>query len=77
MFALNKYLNKLHEIKWKFNPDLQKDYEDLLFVTFEQKNEGYFCIQSILYTYVDILQGLEELNFVVSKVENEIILEIV
>ena len=77
MFALNKYLNKLYEIKWKFNPDMLKDYEDLLFVTFEQKQEGYFVIQSILYTYVDILQGLEELNFVISKVENEIILEIV
>ena len=76
MFGLNKYVTKLHNIKWKFNPDLQKDYEDLLFVTFEEK-QGYFFIQSILYTYVDILQGMEELNFVISKVENEITLEIV
>ena len=77
MFALNKYAEKIYEIKWKFNVDIQKDYEDLLFVEFEQKENGYFYIKNVMYTFVDILVGLETLDFVVSKVKNDIILEII
>ena len=77
MFALNKYLEKLYEIKWKFSADKQKNLEELLFVEFQQKENGYFVINKIIYTAIDILLGLEELDLVITKVKNEIILELV
>ena len=77
MFALNKYLEKLYEVKWKFSADKQKNLEDLLFVEFEQKDDGYFVINKIIYTAIDILVGLEDLDLVISKVKNNITLELI
>ena len=77
MFALNKYLEKLYEVKWKFSADKQKDLEELLFVEFEQKDDGYFVINKIIYTAIDILVGLEDLDLVISKVKNNITLELI
>ena len=77
MFGLNKYVHMLYKIQWKFKPEQQKDLEDLLFVTFKQNEKGYFMIESVSYTYIDILTGLEEVDFVLSKVQNEFIIELV
>ena len=77
MFALNKFANKITEIQWKFDIGKKEDYEKLLFVKFKQNEKGYFTIEHVLYTYIDILMGLEELNFVVCKVKNDVTLEIV
>ena len=77
MFALNSYLDKLYQIQWKFNIEKLEELEELLFVEFKQNDKGYFVIKTIHYSAIDILQGLEEIDFVLSKVQNEIIIELV
>ena len=76
MFALNKYAEKIFDIEWKFNPNIQKYLEETLFVVFEQKENGYFVINDIMYSYIDILQGLETIDFVFTKYKNEYKLEV-
>ena len=75
MFALNNYLDKLYKVKWKFNKDMKNDLEDLLFVTFKTDGD-YFTLDTIKYTVVDLLLGLEELDFKLTKNESEMILQI-
>ena len=75
MFALNKYLEKLYQVKWKFDTDMKDDLEDLLFVTFKTDGE-YFKLDEIKYTVVDLLVGLEELDFELCKIDTEIVLQI-
>ena len=77
MFALNSYLDKLYQIQWKFNIEKLRELEELLFVEFQQNDKGYFVIKTIHYSAIDILQGLEDIDFVLSKVKNEIIVELV
>ena len=76
MFGLQKYLDKLYQIKWYFNETDLKDLESMLFVKFKSEND-YFLLDTILYTYVDILLGLEELEFEFSKKNNDLILKII
>ena len=76
MFGLNKYANKIFEIKWIFNPDKIEDLEKLLMVQFEDRN-SHFVIDEIGYTYIDILNGLEKLDFVLSKNGSEIMIKII
>ena len=76
MFGIGMYLSKIFEIEWKFNPNLQKYLEETLFVTFKQKENGYFVIKDVMYSYVDILQGLENINFVFTKYKNEYKVEV-
>ena len=68
---------KLFELEWKFNPDQQDKYEHLLMVHFKQKDNGYFVIDDILFTTMDILNGLETLNFVFTKYGEIVRIEIV
>lgn len=75
MFALNNYLEKLYQVKWKFDTDIKNDLEDLLFVTFKTDGD-YFKLDTIKYTVVDLLLGLEELDFQLTKNESEMILQI-
>ena len=77
MFGLNKYVEKIYSIQWKFSPKKQKDLEELLFVEFEQNENGYFVIKNILYSYIDILCNLEELSFIFTKYQDSVYLEII
>ena len=75
MFALNQYLQKLYQVKWKFDSDMKNDLEDLLFVTFKNEEE-YFKLESIKYTVVDLLMGLEDLDFKLTKNKNDMMIQI-
>ena len=70
MFGLQKYLNKLYEIKWYFKKSDWSDLESLLFVEFQPK-EDYYVITNVKYTYVDILLALEDMDFTLKKEKNE------
>ena len=76
MFGIGMYLSKIFEIEWKFNPNLQKYLEETLFVEFSQKENGYFVIKNVMYSYVDILQGLENIDFVFTKCDKEYKVEV-
>ena len=67
MFGLNKYIDKLYDIEWKFPTNDKKDLEALLFVEFEQTPNNTHKIKTVKYTYVDVLLGMEELNFKLEK----------
>ena len=70
MFGLPKYVDKLFEIKWFFNKNNWGDLESLLFVEFEPKDD-YYVIKNVKYTYVDILLGLEDMEFTFKKENDE------
>ena len=76
MFGLQKYLDQIYQIKWYFNESDLKDIESILFVKFKSEND-YFLLDTILYTYVDILLGLEEMEFEFSKQNNDLRLKII
>ena len=67
MFGLNKYIDKMYEIEWEFKQSEKQDLEALLFVEFEPTLDKTFKIKTIKYTYVDVLIGLEELDFKFTK----------
>ena len=75
MLQLHSYINKIHKIQWYFNDKDKRDLESLLFVKFEKEND-YYKIKTIEYTYIDILLGIEEMEFEFSKQNNEIKLRI-
>lgn len=66
MFGLQKYLEVVNEIQWFFDKNQWGDLESLLFVEFEKENDHY-KIKKIKYTYVDILLGLEDMDFTFKK----------
>ena len=67
MFGLNKYIDKLYDIEWSFNEKDKSDFESLLFVEFETIGKKTYKIKTVKYTYVDVLLGLEELDFEFKK----------
>ena len=75
MFGFQKYLDKLFTIQWHFDKKNLHDIERILYVKFKQEND-YFLLEEILYTYVDILLGLEEMEFEFLKKNNDFILKI-
>ena len=75
MFGLQKYLDKLYSIQWNFNKNNLHDIEQILYVKFKPEND-YFLLDEILYTYVDILLGLEDIEFEFLKKGNDLILKI-
>ena len=75
MLQLHSYLNKLYDIQWYFNDKGKSDPESLLFVRFEA-NGDHFVIKNVQYTYVDILLGLEGMDFEITKKHNDIKLKI-
>lgn len=76
MFQLQKYAELLFQVHWYFDESQLSDIENLLFVSFEKENDHY-KLKKILYSYVDVLLGMEELNFklIKNKDENKIIIE--
>ena len=77
MFGLTKYLDKIYQIKWYFEPTCLNDMEGLLFCKFTRDEDNdYYTLQSIHYTYVDILFGMEELNFTFSKNNDDYIIRV-
>ena len=76
MFGFHKYLDKLYDVQWIFDEQHKNDLEDLMFVEFEPIQDNKFCVKKIRYTYVDLLLGLEELDFEIKKTQDTITLKI-
>ena len=74
MFGL-QYMTKVYEIKWLIPKDKVEELEDLLFVKFKFEND-YHMIETVAYTVMDIIAGMEEINFNVRKRGSEIVVEI-
>ena len=75
MLQLYSYLDKITEIQWYFNESDLNDLESLLFVKFEKEND-YYTIKEIKYTYIDILCGIEDMSFELTKKNNVIKIKI-
>lgn len=75
MFGLHKYVDRLFKIQWYFDPKQQQTLEDTLFITFKQQND-YFLIESIHYTFIDILLALERMDFELIKQSNDLKIKI-
>ena len=67
MFGLSPYIDKIFEIEWLFPTKDKKDLESLLFVEFDTIGNNKHKIKTVKYTYVDVLLGLEELDFQLIK----------
>jgi hypothetical protein len=67
MFGLQKYTNKIFDINWNF-PDRWKEIlEAEMAVDFKKEND-YFKIINIRYTFVDLLLALENMDFNIKKI---------
>ena len=66
MFGLNAYIDKIYDIKWYVKNHDIGDLEKLLYIDFEAVDD-YYLIKNIRYTFVDILLGLEEVDFTFKK----------
>ena len=76
MFALNAYLDKVYDIIWQFPPHFKSDLEQTLYVEFEHQQHNQYKIKQIRYTVVDILLGLEDIDFTLNKTPNGVIIKI-
>lgn len=77
MFGLTKYIDKIFEVKWYFDDNSLQDLESLLFCKFTKDTEQKcYMLNEIQYTYVDVLLGLEELNFTFEKCNDNYLLKI-
>ena len=78
MFGLTKYASKIFEIKWYFEDECDvRDIESLLYCNFEkERSKKYYTIKNISYTYVDILLGMEDLDFTFEKKNDEYIIKV-
>ena len=75
MFTVHKYLNKLFKIKWYFKKEDLNMLQDLLLVDFKSQDDHY-VIDNLHYTYLDVLIGMEDLNFAFEKINDEISIKI-
>ena len=75
MFSLHKYLDKIYQIKWFMTEEQKNTLENNLFVVFECEND-HFIIKEIHYTYMDILLGLEKIDFYLEKVGDNLCMNI-
>ena len=76
MFQLQKYAELLFKVQWYFDDSQLTDLQDILFVTFK-KHDNYYKLEKVHYSYIDVLLGMEELNFklIKNKHETKIIIE--
>ena len=71
MFGLQKYINKMLEVKWFFPSHLKDELEQIVYAEFV-KQEDHYILKNILYSFVDILLALEDLDFELIKNEDDI-----
>ena len=78
MFGLVKYIDKIYEIKWYFENEQDiHEIEDILYCRFKKRiSDDFYTIDQILYTYVDILLGLEDMDFTFEKTGKDYICKI-
>ena len=66
MFAFHQHFEKLYTIQWYF-PEHQKKYmEEKLYVVFE-KQDDHYLLQEVLYAYMDIVTGMDGIDFICEK----------
>ena len=75
MFTLHQKFEKLYSIEWYFPDDKVEEMEDRLMVTFTKEND-YFLLQEVLYAYIDIVSGLEDLDFICEKIKDRMKIKI-
>ena len=66
MFTLHSKFEKLYTIQWYFPDDKVEDIEDRLMVMFKKEND-YYLLQEVLYAYMDVVTGMEGVDFVCEK----------
>ena len=71
MFGLQKYVNKMLEVKWYFPDKLKDELEKIVYAEFT-KQEDHYILKNILYSFVDILLALEDLEFELIKKGNDV-----
>ena len=71
MFGLQKYINKMLEVKWFFPSHLKDELEQIVYAEFV-KQEDHYILKNILYSFVDILLALEDLDFELIKNDDDI-----
>lgn len=77
MFGLQKYIDKIYSIRWKFHISMKEELEQKFCVELEQTDEDEFKIVHIHYTYVDILEALENMNFHITKFDDNIVIKLI
>ena len=75
MFGFQKYLEKLYNLKLYFDASVLSSLEELFCVKFKQEND-YYLISEVYYSYIDILLGLEKLDFIMNKKDDEVIVHV-
>lgn len=75
MFGLQKYLNKIYNVKWFFLPCDLKKLEEMFFVSFKEER-NYYMIDEIHYSYIDILLALENMDFELLKCGEDVKIKI-
>ena len=71
MFGLQKYINKMLEVKWYFPDKLKNELEQIVYAEFI-KQEDHYILKNILYSFVDILLALEDMDFELIKNKDDI-----
>ena len=71
MFGLQKYINKMLEVKWYFPDKLKNELEQIVYAEFT-KQEDHYILKNIMYSFVDILLALEDMDFELIKNNNDI-----
>ena len=75
MLGFQKYSTKLFQVKWYFKPELKPKIQEALLVDFKQCDD-YYKLDEIFYTYIDVLEGLEDMDFIIEKKGDNISLTI-
>ena len=68
MFAIHSYIEKIYDIQWYFNKNDKEYLEGFLHVKFKREND-YYVINEILYTALDIMIALNDINFTFTKMD--------
>ena len=76
MFGLHKYIGLIPKIKWIFEPEQQEVLQDVLLVDFKHY-DGYYQIEKIHYSFMDIVMGMEDIDFNLKWRQDNIEIEII
>ena len=66
MFTLHQQFEKLYKIRWYFPLEKKEEMEKRLYVVFKTEND-YFLLQEVLYAYMDIVTGMDGIDFICEK----------